>query len=129
MENTIKEIQRLVDSFDFQNIPLMKKPSESELEYLSKSIYKGEYIKRYISKYYGDPTWLCYPEGVEEKIEDNKPYKVWLNRFNDANGDINIDETWRKIKYIEEISPNKIKLIKYLEKLLTKLNGMNEWDC
>jgi hypothetical protein len=65
----------------------------------------------------------------EEKIEDNKPYKVWLNRFNDANGDINIDETWRKIKYIEEISPNKIKLIKYLEKLLTKLNGMNEWDC
>lgn len=120
MGNTIEEIQRLIDSFELQNIPLIEKPSENELKYLRCSISKGEYIKRDIPKY-GDPTWLCYPEGIEEKIEDNKTYKIWLNWFNDINGNINIDDTWRKIKYIEEVPDDKITLIKYLEKLLKEL--------
>ena len=120
MENILEKIQSLVNTLNLQDIPLMEKPSEYELKYLRSSISKGEYIKRDIPKY-GDPTWLCYPEGVEEKIEDNKTYKIWLNWFNDINGNINIDDTWRKIKYIEEVPADKIALIKYLEKLLKEL--------
>ena len=118
MKNTIKEIQSLVNTLNLQNIPLMEKPSEDELKYLRSSISKGEYIKRDIPKY-GDPTWLCYPEGVEEKIEDDKTYKVWFE-YRDA-ADPCDSTTWYHVKYIEEVPDDKIALIKYLKKLLKEL--------
>ena len=118
MENTIKEIQSLVNTLNLQNIPLMEKPLENELKYLRSSILKGEYIKRDIPKY-GDPTYWCYPNGVEEKIEDDKTYKVWFN-YRDAADPCDYT-TWYHVKYIEEVPDDKIALIKYLEILLKEL--------
>lgn len=78
MENTIEQIKSLVNELNLQNTPLMKKPSEYELKYLSTDIRKGKYIKTSIPQY-SDPTYCTYwfyHKGVEEKIEDDKAYKV-----------------------------------------------------
>ena len=46
MENTIEQIKSLVDTLNLQNTPLMEKPSEYELKYLSTDISKGKYINQ-----------------------------------------------------------------------------------
>jgi hypothetical protein len=56
---------------------------------------------------------------VEEKIEDDKTYKVWVY-YRDA-ADPCDSTTCYQVKYIEEIPDDKIALIKYLEKLLKEL--------
>ena len=116
MENTIEQIKSLVNELNLQNTTLMEKPSEDELKYLWTEFYKGYYIKTDIHTD-EDPIYWCYPNGVKEKIEDDKIYKVWSNnKF--VVGD---STTYRNIKYIEEVPDDKIELIKYLEKLLKEL--------
>ena len=117
MENTIDQIKSLVNTLNLQNTPLLEKPSEYELKYLSTDISKGKYIKTH-TKNYGSSYWR-YPNGVEEKIEDDKTYKVWFD-YRDA-ADPCDSTTWYHVKYIEEVPDDKIALIKYLEKLLKEL--------
>lgn len=118
MENTIEQIKSLVNTLNLQNTPLMEKPSEYELKYVRTNIDKGKYIKTYTPSY-SDPTYWCYPKGVEKKIEDDKTYKVWFE-YRDA-ADPYDSTTWYHVKYIEEVPDDKIALIKYLEKLLKEL--------
>lgn len=118
MENTIDQIKSLVNTLNLHNTPLMEKPPEYELKYVRTNIDKGKYIKTYTPSY-EDPTYWCYPNGVEEKIEDDKTYKVWFN-YRDA-ADPCDSTTWYHVKYIEEVPDDKITLIKYLEKLLKEL--------
>lgn len=118
MENTIEQIKSLVNELNLQNTPLLEKPSEYELKYLSTDISKGKFIKSRFPEY-SDPTYWRYPNGVEEKIEDDKTYKVWFD-YRDA-ADPCDSTTWYLVKYIEEVPDDKIALIKYLEKLLKEL--------
>ena len=85
MDNAIEQIKSLVNTLNIQNTPLMKKPSEDVLKCLRTNIDKGKYIKtrfpqyrRFDQTYWSDQTYWCYPNGVEEKIEDDKTYKVWF---------------------------------------------------
>ena len=66
MENTIDQIKSLVNTLNLQNTPLMEKPSEYELKYLSTDISKGKFIKSRFPEY-SDPTYWCYPNGVDKK--------------------------------------------------------------
>lgn len=75
MENTIEQIKSLVNTLNLQNTPLMEKPSEYELKYVSTDISKGKYIKTH-TKNYGSSYWR-YPNGIEEKIEDDNGY-LWI---------------------------------------------------
>ena len=118
MENTIDKIKSLVNTLNLQNIPLMEKPTIYELNYLSTYISKGKFIKSRFPEY-SDPTYWRYPNGIEEKIEDDKTYKVWFE-YRDA-ADPCDSTTWYHVKYIEEVPDDKIALIKYLEKLLKEL--------
>lgn len=118
MENTIEQIKSLVITLNLQNTPLMEKPSEHELKHLRIDIDKGENIKTYTPQY-GDPTYWRYPNGVEEKIDDDKTYKVWFN-YRDA-ADPADSTTWYYVKYIEEVPDDKIALIECLGKLLKVL--------
>jgi hypothetical protein len=118
MENTIEQIKSLVNTLNLQNTPLLEKPLEYELKYLSTDISKGKFIKSRFPEY-SDPTYWRYPNGVEEKIEDDKTYKVWFD-YRDA-ADPYDSTTWYLVKYIEEVPDDKIALIKYLEKLLKEL--------
>lgn len=117
MENTIEQIESLVNALNLQNTPLMEKPAEYELR-VTTAFEKGKYIKTHIEKY-SDSTYWCYPTGVEEKIEDDKTYKVWVEYRDSADP---YDSTiWYHVKYIEEVPDDKITLIKYLRKLLNEL--------
>lgn len=118
MENTIEQIKSLVNTLNLQNTPLMENPSEYELKYLSTDISKGKFIKSHFPEY-SDPTYWCYPNGIEEKIEDDKIYKVWFE-YRDAAAPCD-STTWYHVKYIEEVPGDKIALIKYLGKLLNEL--------
>ena len=118
MENTIEQIKSLVNTLNLQNTPLLEKPSEYELKCVTICFKKGKYIKTRSSSH-GDPTYWCYPNGVEEKIEDDKTYKVW-GEYRDS-ADSYESTTWYRVKYIEEVPEDKIALIKYLEKLLKEL--------
>lgn len=118
MENKIEQIKSLVNTLNLQNTPLMEKPSEYELNNTRTNIEKGKYIKTRCYSY-GDSTYWCYPNGVEEKIEDDKTYKVWFNYRDSA--DPADFTTWYHVKYIEEVPDDKITLIKYLAKLLKEL--------
>ncbi len=118
MKNTIEQINDLINTLNLQNTQLMEKPSEYELKYVSTNIDKGKYIKTYTPSH-GDPTYWYYPNGVEEKIEDNKAYKVWYE-YRDA-ADPYDSTTWYDVKYIEEVPDDKIALIKYLIELLEEL--------
>ena len=118
MENTIEQIKSLVDALNLHNTPLMEKPSERELLGVTFGFEKGKNIKTRFPKY-SDPTYWRYPNGVEEKIEDDKTYKVWFE-YRDA-ADPYDSTTWYHVKYIEEVPDDKIALIKYLEKLLKEL--------
>lgn len=118
MENTIEQIKSLVNTLNLQNTPLMEKPTIYELNYLRTNIDKGKYIKSRFPEY-SDPTYWCYPNGVKEKIEDDKTYKVWFE-YRDA-ADPYDSTTWYYVKYIEEVPDDKIALIEYLENLLKKL--------
>ncbi len=66
---------------------------------------------------YGDPTYWIYPEGVEEKIEDNKTYKVWYST-RDASDPYD-STTWNSVKYIKEVINKKQNIS---NKLLSILN-------
>ena len=118
MENTIEQIKSLVDTLNLQNTPLMEKPAEYEFIGVTTAFEKGKYIKTSSSSD-GDPTYWCYPTGVEEKIEDDKTYKVWVVYRDSA--DPYDSTTWYHVKYIEEVPDDKITLIKYLRKLLNEL--------
>lgn len=117
MENTIEQIKSLVNTLNLKNIPLMEKPSEHILRYAADSMRKGYSIK---TSSYSCNTYWGYPNGVEEKIEDDKTYKVWFEYRDTADP---YDSTiCYHVKYIEEVPVDKIALIKYLEKLLKELN-------
>lgn len=117
MENKIEQIKSLVNTLNLQNIPLMDKPSEHVLKYAAASLRKGYSIK---TSSYGGNTYWIYPNSVEEKIEDDKTYKVWFEYRDTADP---YDSTiYYHVKYIEEVTTDKIALIKYLEKLLKELN-------
>ena len=78
MENTIEQIKSLVNELNLQNTPLLEKPSEYELKYLSTDISKGKFIKSRFPEY-SDPTYWRYPNGIEEKIEDKKLAELGLS--------------------------------------------------
>ena len=118
MGNTIEQIKSLINELNLQNTPLMEKPSERELLGVTIGFERGKDIKTRFPKY-SDPTYWCYPNGVEEKIEDDKTYKFW-GEYRDA-ADPCDSTTWYLVKYIEEVPDDKISLIKYLEKLLKEL--------
>lgn len=117
IEETIKQIGEILKNVNIKNTPLIDKPSESELKYMMSSIDYGRNIHTEEPKY-EDPTYWYYPEGVEEKIQDDKIYEVWFD-FRDSSDPFN-NTTWKTVKYIEEINPNKELLKKYFESVINE---------
>lgn len=115
-EEAIKQISEIIYKVNINNIPLMDKPSELELKYLCTEIKYGCYIHTLKELKDKDIThwnyYRHYPKGVEEKIQDDKMYKVWFSDTPDGFGKI--------VKYIEEVNTNKILLKKYFESTINE---------
>jgi hypothetical protein len=73
LNNLIKDVKKYVIELN-KNIPVLMDmpdvlPSRSKVDY-------GKNLHDYKPQY-GDPKYWSYPKGVEEKIEDDKLYRVW----------------------------------------------------
>ena len=78
-------------------------------------ILEGKYLHTYEPKY-GDPTYWIYPKGVEEKIEDDKKYRVWYYSTDSADpADCTI---WNHVEYIQYVPQEKYELKKELLNLI-----------
>lgn len=87
--------------------PLMEKPEGKELKLYAKSLFYGKNLEDYITNSAFD-EWcrFVFPEGVKEKIEPNKLYKVWYE-YSDSSDPMNLSCKY-KIIYIEE-APDEIR--------------------
>ena len=98
-----------------ENIPLMEKPED--LTWRNR-IFTGCEIHTCEPRY-SDPTYWYYPEGVEDKVNNNKHYRVWYTWKDTA--DPTDTTTWYYVKYIEEIPEENIKFIEELKKIVKDL--------
>ena len=93
----IKDIKKYVIELN-KNIPVLMNmpdvlPSQSKVDY-------GKNLHDYKPQY-GDPRYWTYPEGVEEKIEDDKVYRVWYISSDAA--DPSDSTIWNKVQYITDV--------------------------
>ena len=91
----------------------------SKVDDLSYGIYWGKEI--HTTNYgSGDYTyWYYTDESVEDKIKDDRQYKVWYT-YGDAADPADMT-TWYCVYYIEEISPLKSTMIELAEEFLRNL--------
>lgn len=104
LNNLIKDVKKYVIELN-KNIPdLMDMPdilpSRSKVDY-------GKNLHDYIPQY-GDPKYWTYPEGVEEKIEDDKVYRVWYTSSDAA--DPSDNTVWNKVQYITYVPTEKTEI-------------------
>ena len=91
----------------------------SKVEELSSGIFQGKnmHTTNYGS---GDYTYWNYEdESVEDKIKDDRQYKVWYT-YRDAADPADMT-TWYCVYYIEEISPMKTAMIEAAQEFLRNL--------
>lgn len=111
LNNLIKNIKKYVIELNNSIPNLMECPDELPSR---NKISEGKYLHTDESRY-GDPTYWIYPEGIEEKIEDDKKYKVWYTSRDAA--DPADSTTWNYIKYIQYIPTEKLEIGKELENI------------
>ena len=105
LNNLIKDVKKYVIELN-KNIPVLMNmpmilPSRSKVDY-------GKNLHNYTPEY-GDPKYWIYPKGVEEKIEDDKLYRVWYTSRDAADpSDYTI---WNTVQYIAYV-PTEIQQIK-----------------
>ena len=111
IKNNLKELKKNILELNKQYQDLMDCPEE--LIYRNQ-ISEGKYLHTEEPKY-GDPTYWIYPESIEEKIEDDKKYKVWYSSRDAA--DPADSTTWNYVKYIICIPEEKFEIQKELENI------------
>lgn len=104
LNNLIKDVKKYVIELN-KNIPVLidmpdTLPSRSKVDY-------GKNLHDYIPQY-GDPKYWTYPEGVEEKIEDDKLYRVWYTSSDAA--DPSDSTVWNKVQYITYVPTEKTEI-------------------
>lgn len=87
---------------------LMEKPEESNLKYKEKNLFLGKDLEDCkINSIYHDWCRFHFPQGVKNKIEKEKLYKVWFD-YSDSSDPAN-SSCHYTIYYIEE-APEEIKI-------------------
>lgn len=115
INDKLKQLKKYIIELNKQYQELMECPEELPSRYIrayGRDLHTDE-------PRYGDPTYWIYPEGVEEKIEDDKYYKVWYT-WKDASDPAD-STTWNYVKYIKYIPTEKNGLRKELENILKML--------
>lgn len=124
----LKKIIDVINALDLKNKPLCERPSDDSirsdrytnartLDELEQTIFSG--ARMHDSQHSGgEDTWR-FPDGVEEKIKDDRKYKIWY-RWSDASDPCDTS-TFYRVYYIEEVNPLRLELINYLTRLLADL--------
>ena len=114
INDNLKQLKKYIIEFNKQDQPLMDKPDDlrsfSVLTTLGKNLHTEE-------PEHDDPEYWIYPDGVEEKIEDDTTYKVWYYSRDAA--DPADFTSWNYVKYICKIQKDK-------KDLLEEINNIHE---
>lgn len=94
-----EEIETWLKKFTKKPTKIMDKPKDFDEDELPYS-YLGKDMHTHRVGVVDEDTW-CYPDGVEEKIKDDKTYLVWA-RIHDAADPQDFSTTTRVI-YVEEL--------------------------
>lgn len=111
INNTLKQLKKYIIELNQHYEDLMEFPDELPSRNM---ISEGKYLHTDEPRY-GDPTYWIYPEGIEEKIENDKKYKVWYTSRDAA--DPCDSTTWNYVKYIQCIPTEKNEIQKELENI------------
>ena len=111
INDTIKQLKNYIIELNKQYQPLMEWPEELPSR---TQINEGKYLHTNEPRY-GDPTYWIYPKGIEEKIKDDKKYKVWYTSRDAA--DPADSTTWNYVQYIQCIPTEKQEIEKELENI------------
>lgn len=112
INDKLKQLKKDVIALNSQYPDLMECPDKLPS---CNRIFEGKYLHTNEPKY-GDPTYWIYPEGVEEKIEDDKKYRVWYYSKDAADpADWTI---WNHVEYIQYEPQEKYELKKKLLELI-----------
>lgn len=124
VDEAIKQIKKILGHLEFENKPLMKRPTDEELKKnpyinvplssLSTSIFYGSQM--HTERFGAHETVWHFPAGIQQKLEDDKRYKVWYT-WRDASDPADLS-TYYHVYYIEEVLDNKIKLRQYFNFIL-----------
>lgn len=124
VDEAIKQIKVILGHLEFENKPLMKRPTDEELmknpyikvplSSLSTHIFYGSQM--HTERFGADETVWHFPAGIQQKLKDDKRYKVWYTR-RDASDPADLS-TYYTVYYIEEVLDNKIKLQQYFSSIL-----------
>lgn len=110
IDELLENVQKYSIKLKNINYPkLMDKPDNLQLFRVQTTL--GEYLHTEEPRY-SDPTYWIYPEGVEEKIDDDKTYRVWYSTRDAA--DPADSTTWHYVKYIETVLPGNQSILKKL---------------
>ena len=121
IENALGDLKKAITQLNGLIPKLMNRPDK--LPNMSKIAY-GKDLHSSKPSMYSDPDYWYYPEGVEEKIEDDKKYKVWYTRRCASDpGDMT---TWNHIKYICHIPQENIQIEKKLNEIQNILAFEND---
>lgn len=112
INNKLNQLKKDIITLNRQYPDLMECPDELPSR---NKISEGKYLHT-DEPMYDDPTYWIYPEGVEEKIEDDKKYKVWYTQRDAA--DPADSTTWNYVKYIQHVPQEKYELKKALMNLI-----------
>ena len=113
IEKTLDDLKKSIIQLNGLIPKLMDRPDE--LPNRSRIAY-GKDLHSSKPSIYGDPDYWFYPEGVEEKIEDDKKYKVWYTRRCASDpGDMT---TWNRVKYICYVPEENIQIEEKLDEIL-----------
>lgn len=100
------------------NKPLCKRPSQDRLDCLYNGTLKGSNMRTY--RFGPNENVWNFPDGVEEKIEDDKEYKVWYT-WHDASDPADMS-TYHRVYYIEEVSADKMAVLRFLKNLIIEID-------
>ena len=126
VDDAIKEIKAIVDRLGVKNIPLCKRPSEKELQEkvgytrldnMRHDVFWGCNIKT--TRFGADETVWTYPEGVEDKIDDDRAYKLWYT-WHDAADPADLS-TYHHVYYIEEVPYGKKRFLQLIKQLIADI--------
>ena len=116
IEKALSELKKSITQLNGLIPKLMDRPDK--LPSMSKIAY-GKDLHSSKPSIYNDPDYWYYPEGVEEKIEDDKKYKVWYTRRCASDpGDMT---TWNRVQYICYVPEENIQIEEKLDEILNIL--------
>ena len=116
IEKALGDLKKSITQLNELTPKLMDRPDK--LPSMSKITY-GKNLHTSKPSIYNDPDYWYYPEGVEEKIEDDKKYKVWYTRRCASDpGDMT---TWNRVQYICYVPEENIQIEEKLDEILNIL--------